>query len=111
MSQDVNQDWNNREFNDSVEIAVRKCVDFLNNFQESAKYRLSVVDQRLTSLERKLDYMDAQLKNCDPSERVSSQMEKKMSSKVQYLTLIIVLPLYKRNKNVGKTLRMCILIK
>jgi len=77
MSQDVNQDWNNREFNDSVEIAVRKCVDFLNNFQESAKYRLSVVDQRLTSLERKLDYMDAQLKNCDPSERVSSQMEKK----------------------------------
>eukprot|EP01084_Bolivina_argentea_P107204 191693_1 len=69
MAQDVVTDWQNREFIETVEIAVRKCVDFLNNFHESAKYRLSVVDARLSTLERRLDFLDASLENCDPSKR------------------------------------------
>jgi FKBP-type peptidyl-prolyl cis-trans isomerase len=69
MSQDVNQDWSQREFVESVEVSVRKCVSFLNHFQESTSYRLSLVDQRLTSLGRKLDYLEAQVKHSDPSTR------------------------------------------
>jgi len=69
MSQDVNQDWVNREFIEQVEVGIRKCVDFLNNFHESARYRISEIDQRLNSLERKLDFTQAQLANCDPSKR------------------------------------------
>lgn len=69
MSQDVNQDWTNREFIEQVEVGIRKCVDFLNNFHESARYRISDIDQRLNSLERKLDFTQAQLANCDPSKR------------------------------------------
>eukprot|EP01084_Bolivina_argentea_P075814 137408_1 len=69
MSQDVVKDWNNREFIETVEIALRKCVDFLNNFHDSARYRLSVVDTRLSTLERKLDFLEASLENCDPSRR------------------------------------------
>eukprot|EP01084_Bolivina_argentea_P214152 363610_1 len=69
MAQDVVGDWKNREFIETVEIAVRKCVDFLNNFHESAKYRLSVVDARLSTLERKLDFLEASLENADPSQR------------------------------------------
>merc|ERR1712228_685544 len=66
---DVGNDWQNREFIETVEVAVRKCVDFLNNFHESAKYRLSVVDDRLSTLERKLDFLEASLEHCDPSKR------------------------------------------
>mmetsp|Transcript_35644 Transcript_35644/g.57256 ORF Transcript_35644/g.57256 Transcript_35644/m.57256 type:complete len:458 (-) Transcript_35644:625-1998(-) len=69
MAQDIVEDWQNREFIETVEIAVRKCVDFLNNFHESAKYRLSVVDARLSTLERKLDFLEASLEHCDPSQR------------------------------------------
>eukprot|EP01084_Bolivina_argentea_P290618 499248_1 len=69
MAQDVVADWHNREFIETVEVAVRKCVDFLNNFHESAKYRLSAVDARLSTLERKLDFLEASLENCDPSKR------------------------------------------
>mmetsp|Transcript_17122 Transcript_17122/g.26700 ORF Transcript_17122/g.26700 Transcript_17122/m.26700 type:complete len:441 (+) Transcript_17122:38-1360(+) len=65
----VLEDWKNREFVETVEIGVRKCVDFLNNFHESAKYRLSVVDARLCTLERKLDFLEASLEHCDPSKR------------------------------------------
>lgn len=69
MSQDVNQDWANRDFIESVEVAIRKCVEFLNDFHESAKYRLSEVESRITSLERKLDFVDAQLANTNPAQR------------------------------------------
>merc|ERR1719245_2112006 len=69
MAQDVVRDWQNRDFIETVEVSVRKCVDFLNNFHESAKYRLSVVDARLSTLERKLDCLEASLENADPGKR------------------------------------------
>lgn len=52
-----------------MEVLFRKSIDMLSEFQASSKFKLSNIDQRLTTMERKLDFIEASLKHCDPSLR------------------------------------------
>eukprot|EP00053_Salpingoeca_punica_P001168 m.32324 g.32324 ORF g.32324 m.32324 type:complete len:72 (+) comp10871_c0_seq1:121-336(+) len=57
----IQADWANREFIETVSTAVKRIVEFLNNFEMSARYRLAVLNERLTSVERSLEFIEAKV--------------------------------------------------
>lgn len=69
MSQEVCEDWEQREFIASMEDALVKIVDFLNRFDKSCRYKLANVNAKLSSLERKLDYVQHCLNQANPADR------------------------------------------
>lgn len=58
----IQQDWNNREFIETIASSVKKIAEFLNAFDLSARSRLAVLNQKLTSLERQVEYIEARVK-------------------------------------------------
>eukprot|EP01083_Nonionella_stella_P238622 836069_1 len=65
----IKQFYDDREFIETVELLLRKSIDFLSNFHEQSLFKLSNLNQRLTIMERKLDLIEASLQHCDPSTR------------------------------------------
>lgn len=60
----IQQDWNNREFVEVIASSIKKIAEFLNAFDLSARSRLAVLNQKLTYLERQVEYIEARvLKN------------------------------------------------
>lgn len=57
----VQQDWNNREFVEAITSSITKISEFLNAFDLSARSRLAVLNQKLTSMERQVEYIEAQV--------------------------------------------------
>ena len=57
----VQRDWENREFTEMVQLNVLKIVEFLNKFDVSTRYRLAAINEKLTTLERKCEYLAAAL--------------------------------------------------
>lgn len=57
----VQQDWNNREFVEVLTSSITKISEFLNAFDLSARSRLAVLNQKLTSMERQVEYIEAQV--------------------------------------------------
>ena len=57
----VQQDWNNREFVEVIASSIKKITEFLNAFDLSARSRLASLNQKLTSLERQVDYIEARV--------------------------------------------------
>ncbi|KNC53667.1 uncharacterized protein AMSG_01377 [Thecamonas trahens ATCC 50062] len=58
---EVQRDWQHREFIESVTVNVLKIVEFLNKFDISTRYRLSKLNDQLSTLERRMDSAEAQL--------------------------------------------------
>jgi len=54
-------DWESREFIAQITNNVKKLVGFLNNFDNSTRYRLAVISERLETLDRQMTYLEAQL--------------------------------------------------
>lgn len=52
-----------------MEDALVKIVDFLNRFDKSCRYKLANVNAKLSSLERKLDYVQHCLNQANPADR------------------------------------------
>ena len=50
-------------------LAIKKATEFVNKFQLDAAYRLAQVNEKLEYLERKLDFVENELKNANPSKR------------------------------------------
>lgn len=69
MSQEVCDDWEQREFISSMEDALIKIVGFLNRFEKSCRFKLASVNARLESLDRKLDYVQHCLSQANPQDR------------------------------------------
>ena len=58
------QDWNNREFIYLVTQSMSKMTSFLNDFDMSCKNRLAMLNEKLTELERKIDYVEIRIHSC-----------------------------------------------
>lgn len=54
-------DWVNREYIELVSGSIKRIADFLNSFDTSCRSRLSTLNEKLTSLERKVDYLEARV--------------------------------------------------
>ena len=61
MQGQIQQDWNNREFVEVITSSIKKIAEFLNAFDLSARSRLATLNQKLTALERQVDYIEARV--------------------------------------------------
>ncbi len=61
MQGQIQQDWNNREFVEVITSSIKKIAEFLNAFDLSARSRLAALNQKLTALERQVDYIEARV--------------------------------------------------
>ena len=57
----IQQDWNNREFVEVIASSIKKIAEFLNAFDLSARSRLATLNQKLTYLERQVEYIEARV--------------------------------------------------
>jgi len=57
----IQQDWNNREFVEVIASSIKKIAEFLNAFDLSARSRLALLNQKLTHLERQVEYIEARV--------------------------------------------------
>ncbi|XP_050505196.1 protein BRICK1-like, partial [Diabrotica virgifera virgifera] len=55
----IQQDWVNREYIEIITISIKKITDFLNSFDLSCRSKLAGLNEKLTILERKIDYLEA----------------------------------------------------
>lgn len=52
------QDWCNREYIELITGSIKRISDFLTSFDTSCRSRLSNLNQKLTAIERKVDYLE-----------------------------------------------------
>ena len=57
----IHQDWTNREFIETIVLNIRKITDFLNAFDLSCRTKLANLDEKLTLIEKQIDYLDAKI--------------------------------------------------
>ncbi|CAL8108523.1 unnamed protein product [Orchesella dallaii] len=55
----IQQDWANREYIEVITGSIKRICDFLNSFDLSCRSRLALLNERLSSLERKIEYLEA----------------------------------------------------
>ena len=66
------QDWANREYIELIAGSIKRIADFINAFDMSCRSRLSTLNEKLSSLERKVDYLEAKTK-LDPKPAVDEE--------------------------------------
>ena len=54
-------DWAQREYVELISGSIKRIADFLNAFDCSVRGRLSALDEKLTRMERKVDYLEARI--------------------------------------------------
>jgi len=58
-------DWNNRELITLITDNVQRISEFLTQFELSCKGKLAILDNAISSLERKVEYLDATVTHGD----------------------------------------------
>jgi len=58
----VQRDWEHRHFVETQQYNVMKVTNFLNEFETSTRYRLAKINEKLTYLERSMDFMEGSIK-------------------------------------------------
>ena len=61
LQRQTQADWANREYIELISGSIKRISDFLNAFDMSCRSRLSTLNQKLTGLERKVDYLEAKV--------------------------------------------------
>ena len=64
IRQSVDKDFKNREFAQNISLGMMRVVRFLNTFHSNVRGRLADLNQKLTQLERRLVFIENQLKCC-----------------------------------------------
>ena len=59
----VQSDWSNRENTEIIKTQILKMTEFLHRFNLSTRNRLSLINERLTSLERSLTNVESAIKS------------------------------------------------
>lgn len=65
IQKQIQQDWANREYIEIITGSIKKIGDFLNSFDSSCRGRIASLNERLTQLERKIDYLEARISRGD----------------------------------------------
>ncbi|XP_021938622.1 probable protein BRICK1-B isoform X2 [Zootermopsis nevadensis] len=61
IQKQIQQDWANREYIEVITGSIKKITDFLNSFDMSCRSRLAVLNEKLTTLERRVEYLEARM--------------------------------------------------
>ncbi|KAL3182843.1 hypothetical protein MRX96_034481 [Rhipicephalus microplus] len=65
IQKQIQQDWANREYIEIISGSIKKIVDFLTSFDMSCRARLATLNEKLTSLERRIEYLEARVTKGD----------------------------------------------
>nr|SVE73996.1 EOG090X0ON0 [Daphnia atkinsoni]SVE76198.1 EOG090X0ON0 [Daphnia hispanica] len=65
LQKQTQQDWANREYIEVITSSIKKITDFLNSFDMSCRGRLAVLNEKITRLERKIEYLEARVTKGD----------------------------------------------
>ncbi|KAL4179931.1 hypothetical protein AMTRI_Chr13g122620 [Amborella trichopoda] len=57
----VQADWENREFISNISLNVRRLFEFLIKFEATTKSKLASLNEKLDTLERRLELIEAQV--------------------------------------------------
>ncbi|XP_019173100.1 PREDICTED: protein BRICK 1 [Ipomoea nil] len=57
----VQADWENREFISNISLNVRRLFDFLVQFEVTTKSKLASLNEKLDTLERRLELLEVQV--------------------------------------------------
>lgn len=58
---EIRQDWSNRENIEMINTSMKSIVEFLNRFDSSCRLKLSKLDNKLTNAEKQLDLLEAEV--------------------------------------------------
>ncbi|XP_074645831.1 putative protein BRICK1 [Tubulanus polymorphus] len=61
IQRQIRQDWDNREQIEMITCNIKRIADFLNSFDMSCRSRLAMLNEKLTSLERRIEYIEARV--------------------------------------------------
>ena len=61
IQQQIQRDWANREYIEVITSSIKKITDFLNGFDLSCRSRLASLNEKLTALERRIEYIEARV--------------------------------------------------
>lgn len=61
VQRQLKQNWDNREYIEIISHNIKKISDFLNTFDLSCRTKLAVLNEKLNSLERKIEYLEAKV--------------------------------------------------
>mmetsp|Transcript_1386 Transcript_1386/g.4168 ORF Transcript_1386/g.4168 Transcript_1386/m.4168 type:complete len:85 (+) Transcript_1386:117-371(+) len=61
--QTIQQDWEDRELIEMIQINILTITTFLNKVDTSTRYKLARINEKLSKLERTLDYCEAAVKS------------------------------------------------
>ncbi|XP_045685279.1 protein BRICK1-like [Phyllostomus hastatus] len=61
VRREIHQDWANREYIELITSSIKKIVDLLNSFNLSCRSRFATLDEKLTALERRIEYIEARV--------------------------------------------------
>ncbi|TRZ22005.1 hypothetical protein HGM15179_005148 [Zosterops borbonicus] len=67
VQREIHQDWANREYIEVITSSIKKIADFLNSFDMSCRSRLATLNEKLTALERRIEYIEA--RECEANSR------------------------------------------
>lgn len=68
----IQQDWSNREYIETIVLNIKKISDFLNSFELSCRSKLSMLDEKLTLIEKQIDYLEAKVNKSINNTNVSN---------------------------------------
>lgn len=58
----LKSDWENREFTQNAQYNILKIATFLNKADSSARYQLASLNEKLTTLERQVEYLESSVR-------------------------------------------------
>ncbi|GAB6020660.1 putative protein BRICK1-B [Chamberlinius hualienensis] len=61
IQRQTHQDWANREYIEVITGSIKKIADFLNSFDLSCRARIATLNEKLTMLEREIEYLEARV--------------------------------------------------
>ncbi|EMP33971.1 Putative protein BRICK1 [Chelonia mydas] len=61
VQREIHQDWANREYIEVITSSIKKIADFLNSFDSPCRSRLATLNEKLTALERRIEYIEARM--------------------------------------------------
>ncbi|CAG2102544.1 unnamed protein product [Medioppia subpectinata] len=67
---DGSNDWANRQFIETLTTGIQKITNFLNKFDKTCKEKLSSLNQRLTTTEKTVTYLETYYSNPQSIERL-----------------------------------------
>lgn len=66
----VQADWENREFISHISLNIRRLFDFLVEFEATTKSKLSALNEKLDTLERRLELLEVQVSSASANPSV-----------------------------------------